>query len=193
MGTGVKAGGYGASARFTEGSLHLAPSGAIAETMPRAYTTLSTAVSLASGTLRLQAIPLLAGTTITSISFVSIGGANTPTHWWFALLNSSRVYLRLTANQTTTAWAATTRKTVNLTSPYVTTYTGLHYVGVMMAATTPVTLIGMTSVTGAAGEVPILGGNSSTGLTTPGTSGTSEGDTAGALTAPTNMHWGWVS
>lgn len=169
-------------------SVYLAASGAISETVPRVVCG-GTAVSLASGTLQMQAIFLPKNVTVTSISFRSTGAASTPTHWWFALLNSSRVYLRSTGDQTTTAWGATTTKTVNLSSTFVTTYEGLHYLGIMMTGTTPTTLPASTTTANIAGVAPILGGTSTTGLTTA----QSDGVTAGAIVATAGQIYGWCS
>lgn len=171
-------------------SVYLAPTNAISETIPR-HVAGGTAVSLASGTLQLQAIFLPKNVTVTSISFRSTGAASTPTHWWFSLLNSSRVWLRNTGDQTTTAWGATTTKTVNLSSTFTTTYEGLHYLGIMMTGTTPTTLPAVTSTTNIAGVAPILGGTSSTSMTTPITP---DGSTAAtAITATAGQIYGWCS
>ncbi|HNU15382.1 MAG TPA: hypothetical protein PKI55_13085, partial [Chitinophagaceae bacterium] len=68
----------------------------------------------------------------------------------------------------TTAWAANTRKTLNLTSTFTTTYTGLYYLGIMVTATTVPTMKGYTARTGGQlnAAAPSMGGTSNTGLTT---------------------------
>lgn len=124
----------------------------------------------ATGVLYMQAIYLTAGTVVSNISFCSATtAANTPTHWMFGLFDASRNLLAATADQTTTAWAANTLKTVAVTSPYTVPTTGLYYVGIFMTATTIITAKGNTARTGGqlAGTAPILNGTSaSTGLTT---------------------------
>lgn len=121
-----------------------------------------------SGYLWLTPIVLSRGDTITSIS-VSSGAtaAISPTHWWFALYDSSYNLLKQTADQTSTAWAGATTKTVNLSSTQLLTYSGLYYVGHMMTAGTGVSLV--VSGWGYYGPLATqLGrtGQSTTGLTT---------------------------
>jgi len=109
----------------------------------------------------------------------------------FGLFDASRNLLAATADQTTTAWAATTLKTLAVTSPYTISTTGLYYLGIFMAATTVVTLKGGTARTGGqlAGTAPILNGTSaSTGLTT------AMPNPAGAITQVTTAPiWGCVT
>ncbi len=122
---------------------------------------------LSSGRLGMQAIALEAGTTITNVVWMSATTAATPTNHWFGLFDNSRVCLRLTADATTGAWGANTAKSLALTTPYVTTYSGLHYLGVMVNGTVP-TLMGLTPSNSAAVAVPpIVSGFSNTGLTSP--------------------------
>lgn len=143
-----------------------------------------TASSPPSGTLILVPIWLPKGAVISNITFISGSTAATsPTNWWFTLHDKDRVALARTADQTTTAWAATTRKTLAIAqttagaaTSYTTTYTGLHYLGVMIAAGTPPTLIGEGTMPVVHGDTPGLG-STSTGQTTPPTV------TAGAFTA----------
>lgn len=126
-------------------------------------------IPTASGTLFMQAIYLTAGTIVTNISFHSATtAANTPTNYFFGLYNISRNLLANSANQTTTAWAANTLKTLAMTSPYTVPTTGLYYIGMFMTATAIVTLKGGTAKTGGqlAAQAPTLHGTSSTGLTT---------------------------
>lgn len=127
--------------------------------------------ALASGQMKVSAIWLPTGFTVTSISFLSSTALvlGTSPHFWFALFDSSGNLLRQTADQTAAAWAATTLKTVNLSSTFVTTYTGLHYLGVMVAQTggTFPTLVAANVSTGAVSLAPILGGSGGdSGLTT---------------------------
>lgn len=108
--------------------------------------------------------------TVTSISFMSGStAANTPTNWWFALYDSSRNLLRQTADQTTTAWASQTMKTVALSSTYAISTAGWYYLGIMMKATTVVNLKGAntgdTDFLGALSPIPV-GRAADTGLTT---------------------------
>jgi parallel beta-helix repeat protein len=146
---------------------------------------LGTSSTPTSGTLYLVPIWLPKGLVISNISFASGStAATTPTNWWFTLHNSSKVALARTADQTTTAWAANTvmtkaiaQTTAGSASSYTTTYAGLHYLGVMIKATTNPTLISEGSMPDVvASPSPGLGGTDA-GLSTPPTV------TAGAFTA----------
>jgi hypothetical protein len=167
-----------------------ARTGALAENHPRDDVN-TNALVIASGTLRLSAIWLPKGLVVTNLAFVSgATAAASLTHWWFALLDSSFTYLRSTADQTSTAWAASTEKIVALASTFTTTYEGVYHVGVMVAGTTPPSLVGKTAIQAIpAGLTPILAGNSNTGLTTPQTDGT----VATTPAAGINPHYAYVS
>ncbi|MBE4791030.1 right-handed parallel beta-helix repeat-containing protein [Streptomyces caniscabiei] len=138
-----------------------------------------------SGTLYLVPIWLPKGAVISNISFVSGGtAASAPTNWWFTLHDRSRVALARTADQLTAAWAANTAKTLAIAqatagaaSSYTTTYGGLHYLGVMIKATTVPNLVSEGSVADVLASVSPGFGGTDTGQTTPPTV------TAGAFTA----------
>lgn len=140
--------------------------------------------TMSSGVLYLVPIWLPKGAVISSISFATGGtGVGTPTNYWFTLHNSARVALARTADQTTTAWASGTVKTLNIAqatagtaSSYTTTYTGLHYLGIMIKATTMPTIVAEGSITVGTAVAPGLG-DTNTGQTTPPTV------TGGAFTA----------
>ncbi|MEC4016106.1 right-handed parallel beta-helix repeat-containing protein [Streptomyces sp. H27-D2] len=144
----------------------------------------ATSAAMVSGTLYLVPIWLPKGAVVSNISFMNgATAAGTPTNWWFTLHNSSRVALARTADQTTVAWAANTVKTLAVAqttagtaSSYTTTYTGLHYLGVMIKATTLPNLVGEGSMSTGPGAAPGFG-DTSTGQSTPPTV------TAGAFTA----------
>jgi hypothetical protein len=110
---------------------------AIAETVPpTAHTFVSQTTSISvSGVPHLHGIYLPKNTTVTYITFVTgTTAAGTPTNQWFALCDSTRRVLRVTTNDTTTAWAANTGKRLALTSTYTTTYSGLYYVACVVTA-----------------------------------------------------------
>ncbi len=164
--------------------------GALFETFDRNMCDEVNTAVLASGRLSLQAIWIPAGVTITSISFWSATtAAATPTNQLFGLYDVNLNLLRSSVNNTTTAWAANSRKTLNLTSTFTTTYSGLYYLGIMVTATTVPTLKGNTAKTGGQlnAGAPSMGGTSNTGLTTalPATA------TAPALV--TTSFWGCVN
>ena len=143
--------------------------GCKAETFPRHLVPEINTSLLSTGRLSLQAIAIREGELLTSISFWSATtAANTPTNQIFGLYDSDLTLLRATNNDTTTAWGANTRKTLNLTSTFTTTYTGLYYLGIMVTATTVPTIKGYAARTGGQlnAAAPSLGGTSTTGLTT---------------------------
>lgn len=143
--------------------------GCKAETFPRHLVPEVNTALLSTGRLSLQALAIQAGELLTSISFWSATtAAGTPTNQLFGLYDSSLNLLRSSNNDTTTAWAANTRKTLALTSTFTTTYSGLYYLGIMVTATTVPTLKGYTARTGGQlnAAAPSLGGTSNTGLTT---------------------------
>lgn len=112
--------------------------------------------ALSTGVMTSVAILLFAGDTVTNLTFVSGGTAlGTGTHWWFALYDTATTpnLLAQTADQTSTAWAANTAKTVALASPYAVTTTGIYYAAINVTATTPPTLAGSSVQAGVAGAV----------------------------------------
>lgn len=153
---------------------------------PEVNTTFAT-----TGQIYCQAVWLTAGSTVSNISFHSATtAAGTPTHYVFALYNLNRNLLATTADQTSTAWAANTLKTIAVTSPYLVPTTGLYYLMISVVATTVPTLKGGTARTGGqlAGQAPIISGLSSTTYST-GTAPAS----LGTITAGTTSIWGCVS
>lgn len=143
--------------------------GCKAETFPRHLVPEVNTALLSTGRLSLEAIAIRAGELLTSISFWSATTAGaTLTNQLFGLYDNNLNLLRSSVNDTSTAWAANTRKTLNLTSTFTTTYSGLYYLGIMVAATTVPTLKGYTARTGGQlnAAAPSLGGTSNTGLTT---------------------------
>lgn len=145
---------------------------------------------LSTGMLSLQAIYIPAGTVVNSISFWSATtAAGTPTNQLFGLFDSSYNLLRSSTNDTTTAWAANSKKTLALTSSFTTTYSGIHYLGIMVTATTVPTLKGNTAKTGGqlGGAAPSMGGTSTSGLTTALPA------TAAAPAIVTTSFWGCIS
>jgi hypothetical protein len=169
--------------------LALAPTGALAETFPRSGATIAnTATVLTTARLHCVAIYLPAGTTVTTASFLSgATAADTPLNQWFALYDSSRVLLGQTADDTTTAWGTQTLKTLTFAAPITTTYSGLHYLGIMVKATTVPALYNTSALATPLGVAPILNGYADTGLTDTAPA------TAAALTAAAYMPYGLVS
>ena len=141
----------------------------ITSTVP-IWATLGNQGAPTSGRIVLVPIELDVNLTISAIAFTSGTTAGVSlTNQWFVLCDSSKVALAYTANDTTTAWGSNTRKQLSLTSSYTTTYRGRHYLGILVTASTPPTLRGL-SITGSGIQAYALAAN--TGLTTPGTAGT---------------------
>lgn len=99
----------------------------------------------ATGLMTSVAVPLQAGDIVTNITFRSgTTAAGTPTAWWFALYSAAGTpaLLAQTADQTSTAWGASTTKTLALATAQLITTTGLYYAAVSVTATTIPTLAG---------------------------------------------------
>lgn len=134
--------------------------------------------ALTTQVMTAAALYLEAGDVVTSLTFCSATtAASVPTNWWFALYSTAAtpVLLAQTADQTTTAWAANTPKTVALAAPYTVPTSGIYYAAIMVKATTPPTLLGATLNANAAAAVvtgqKVLANTSGSALTTtaPGT------------------------
>ena len=137
----------------------------------------------------MQAIWLPAGTVVNNLITMSGTTASaTQTNRWLALYDQNRALLRQGPNTTTTVIAANTLWSDAITA-YTTTYSGIYYIGIMTAATTANSLVGVTAAGNAAirNQAPILTGTSSTGLTTTAPA------TAAAITATVNSYWVAVS
>jgi len=142
------------------------PTGAIAETFSRTGAIGNSAIP-SSGRMILSGIRLTAGITVSSITFISGTTAlSAGTNQWFALYDSAYALLGQTANDTSTAWGANTAKTLSFATPIVTTASGVYYCGLMVAASTPPTLMGITTNVASVGVTPKLSLNADTGLTT---------------------------
>lgn len=168
----------------------LKPTAALAEAVPRNTVMTNLAGVLTSGTLRLVGIALPSGLLVSTITFLSgTTAAVLPTNQWFVLLDGSRLMLGVTGDDTTTAWGANATKTLTLAAAHRTTYAGLHYVGLMVAATTVPTLIGVSSTSVVTALVPMVAGQADTGMTTP----PAAPFTAAAFSATSAMPYAFVS
>jgi hypothetical protein len=156
--------------------LNGSPAGMFRDNMPRRsisgnLSALTTQVMLST------ALYLEAGDVVTNLTFVSGGtAANTPTNWWFALYSSAATpaLLAQTADQTSTAWAANTAKTVALATAQRISTTGIYYAAVMVKATAVPTLAGAAALYNAADAGALVSGQAILAQT----SGSSLTDTA---------------
>ncbi|MFI7547212.1 hypothetical protein [Actinoplanes sp. NPDC049599] len=124
-------------------------------------------VALATGVMTSVPIHLRAGDVVTNISVRSgATAAGTPTAYWFALYDEAGALIGQTADQTSTAWAANTTKTLPLATAYTVPRTGIYYVGIMVTATTPPTLLGTIAAPAIATGERNLSQSSGTTLTT---------------------------
>ena len=113
--SGGLAWGYASSMR----TRYAKPTGAIAESCDRTVVT-GTGLTHTTGSIICVAVVIPRQTTVTSITFVSVGALSGGNNQWFGLYDASMNQLRLTNDDTSTAWGANTAKTLNLSSTYTT-------------------------------------------------------------------------
>lgn len=118
------------------------PAGGIMETIPRWSATTGNAPP--SGSVQGIPVYLDSGVTITSISFANGSTAiAAATNQVFGLYNAALALLATTTDDTSTAWAANTIKTLNLTpGTFTTTYAGIHWIALLLVATTRPNVLG---------------------------------------------------
>ena len=123
--------------------------------------------ALATGVMTSVDLWLNEGDLVTNLTFISAGtAAGTPTAYWFALYDPTSVLMAQTADQTTTAWAADTVKTLALATAQRITRSGKYKAAINVTASTPPSLVGTV------GAKPVLTGEgnlsqfSGSGLTT---------------------------
>lgn len=132
-----------------------------AESMPRYLASTDNAIG-ATGVCHATAVPLQAGDTVTSITFiVGATAAVTPTAGFAALYTPAGALVAQTADFGSTARAANTVYKVNLATAQLITTPGLYYVVISFTAGTVPTLRGVTTgnavVAGAIGlSAPVL-------------------------------------
>jgi len=169
---------YGFSPAGGRPAQYLGPTGAIAETMDRASTTFAYA-SVASGTLYFSALYLPVNTVVSNLNTVTGSTASSGVaHNWMCLCDNNRNLLAISADNTSADLTANTLETYAIANvaagaatSFTTTYSGLHYVGFMIATgTTQPTIQGQTDLSSTMmGLAPKLCGTSDTSLTTPST------------------------
>lgn len=185
-------------------SLYAAPAGATGETTGRPQATGATTAITTSGTVYLTAIVLAQGLLVANVSMVTGTGTlkTGGTHGWYCLADSGLVVRAASADQTdaATKWGtASTVYTLPMANAYTTTYTGLYYVGVMVAnsaGTQPNIVSAASLATGIVSIAPVLSGPSSggtgTGQTTP--PATDGSVTLGAISADSaRRFYAWTS
>jgi hypothetical protein len=188
MGSSGAIGTYVRTPNASASELYLAPTGALAETMPRLRTRPVTSV-LVTGTLRLMAIALPSGLTIGHIAMFSAGALATGSNQWFGLFDNNLARLVLTTDDGATAWGANSLKNLATTAPYTTTRDGLYYLGVCVVATGMPTLTGVDAGGSPGTLAPALWGDSSAGLTNPASCPA----TVAAIGVTSNPFYGYVA
>jgi hypothetical protein len=163
---------------------------AISETFP-IHIALTNGAPPASGQALFSALYLETGTVVTSITFLTANTAlATGTHQIFGLYNNASppALLRGTSDDTNTAWAANTLKTLNLTSTFTTTYSGLYYVCCLVTAGTLPTLVRAGPI-GAGGQAvtPLWGAAGTT------TALTALENPSSTLLVQASVIWGYVT
>lgn len=141
----------------------LRPSGALYETFFRQCPSVSGAV-LVSNRLAMSAIALPAGLPIASITFMTASAQNTPNLQIFGLYDNALNLLANTNNDGATAWPTNTTKTLSLTSTFTTAYSGLYYLGILVAAASHGGLVSAAVSYLAYLSLPMLSGLSNTGV-----------------------------
>lgn len=168
------------------------PAGCIAETSPRLYTSFSTTTTVTLGQLYATMIVLPGGLLVSSINWLANGTLTSPTNQWSVLLNNAFQPVGFTNDLTNAAWTSNTVQSFPIASPVRTPYTGLYYLGLLVAASSgskTLTAIG-SSFTSDKALAPAMAWTDTThgGLTTtasaPGTftPGTAKPPTWGYLT-----------
>jgi hypothetical protein len=129
--------------------------GSLHETFDREICT--SAVTLVTGRMHCAyGIVLEAGVPISSITFHGNGAANTPTNQFFAIVDASLNVLAKTVDDTTTAWGANAEKTLTITGGYTPSNDVAVYLGIVVVATTPPTVFGL-SVNTLMQKAPVIG------------------------------------
>ena len=123
--------------------------------------------ALATGVMTSVDLWLNEGDLVTNLSFISAGtAAGTPTAYWFALYDPTGALMAQTADQTSTAWAADTVKTLALATAQRITRSGRYKAAINVTATTPPSLVGTQAAKPVLAGEGNLAQTSGSGLTT---------------------------
>jgi len=159
----------------------------LGETVPRSMVTSVTTAKATSGTLVMSAVSLPVNQTISNFNFMpgTTGDAG-PTNQWMGLYDAQRNLLAISADGTSTVITASTVVTypvatvaAGAATSYITPYSGLYYIGLLIATTNAPTFTALTTFATVNSLVPILGGTSTASLTAPSTFPTQAGTITG--------------
>lgn len=143
----------------------------LAETIP-AYTA-TTAYTPASGDLFIWPVDLAVGQSVGHVGYVTSTTAGNPIHQWACVVDNTYTVRAVSADGGTATLAASTWTSVPMTSAYVPSYSGRHFLGVAITGGTEATICATSAgplvamITGSGAPNPVLGGQSNTGVTTP--------------------------
>lgn len=144
------------------------PTGAVRQSLDRAGAHANLTAALSTGRLYMQGVYYAKGEVVSSLTFLSATTAlSGGTNQWAAFFDGSRVRLGISADDTSTAWAANTPKTFTLTASYTIPSSGIYYHALNVTASTVPTLAGQPTLAVIQGIAPILSGYADTGLTNP--------------------------
>jgi len=163
-------------------TFQLGPTGNLGATLPDIVQVNSVTQANQDGHLNLAAIWLPINTTVSNLNlFVGTTGDASPTNQWMGLFNSARVALAVSADaltaaitaSTTTAPVFATYAVANVAggagTSFITTYTGLYYIGFAVNGSATLLTSGYTSILSAVNTVPKRTGSSTTAVTVPTT------------------------
>jgi hypothetical protein len=144
----------------------LAPTGTIAQTVPRNSAVSQAGQIIVGGTITGALIALREGQKITNINYMNGGtGGATLTHHWAVLADANGIILAASADDVAATIPTTTQKTYPLTAPYTVPFTGAYYVATCVVGTTMPTPLGVTTGAGTAAHAlaPVTYGTFNTG------------------------------
>lgn len=164
------------------------PAGVKMANISRTATELTNQATSSSGTLRLSPLGVLrAGDSLSFVKFSSsTQAAVTPTNQWACLVRASDLQvMAVSADKLTEAWAASNGKKFDFVTPYSPASDEFVLAGVMVAAGTIPSFLGITHATtivfnsnATVGFAPVTNGDSTSSLTSP----LAVGATASAIT-----------
>lgn len=162
---------------------YLEPTNTLASSLDGRASATAASAALTSGTVYAVACPVEDNLTISNVTLVSLTAESGGTHAWVGVADSKGKVLGVSADNTGAAYfGANTAVTTALATPFVTTYTGLHYVFVCVVAgtTVPTFAAGAAMANAAVSAIaPVYCGSTLTGQTTPVAVGSSLGTITG--------------
>lgn len=106
--------------------------------------------ALTSGVVTAVGMQLNAGQKVNNIAFASAtAGANVPTHWQFGWYSPAATPARIaiSADKTTTAWAANTVENLPMATALIAPATGWYWFAILVVATTVPTILSAPALT----------------------------------------------